>query len=76
MKRKEFSLRFGQKKNITQKKEIESVVTPYPVRFRSLGKSTGSKQGVAGWRQQYHRPFEKLDLAPAKVTTIVYPDDE
>ena len=76
MKRKEFSLLFSQRKNITKKQDIAPDKEPYPIRFRSLGKSKGSKQGVAGWRQQYHRPFEKLNLAPVKVTTIVYSDDE
>ena len=27
----------------------------YPVRFKTLGKSRGSMQGVAGWRSNYHR---------------------
>jgi hypothetical protein len=76
MKKKEFSLLFNQRKNITKKPLIEESVTPYPVRFNALGKSKNAKQGVAGWRQQYHRPFQKLDLTPAVVTTITYPDDE
>jgi hypothetical protein len=47
----------------------------YPIRFKALGKTKGGKQGVAGWRQQYHRPFD-VELAPTKIIRIEYPDDK
>ena len=60
---------------IKHKPRIKAKVNPYPMRVHSLGKSRGSEQGVAGWRQQFHRPFDNHNLAPAKITRIEYPDD-
>jgi hypothetical protein len=45
----------GKRKTLIRKPIIKQVGT-YPVRPRSLGKSKSSEQGVAGWRNNYHRP--------------------
>jgi hypothetical protein len=52
------------------------IISPkqYPIRSKALGKNKGGKQGVAGWRQQYHRPFD-VELAPPKIIHLTYPDD-
>jgi len=45
-------------RNIEKKPLIAASVTPYPMKRRAIGKNKNSQQGVGGWRQQYHRPFE------------------
>lgn len=73
--RAELNLLTGRRKIGARKPQIQPTPTPYKIRGKSLGKSRGSKQGVAGWRQQYHRPFDNHNLAPAKIIRIEYPDD-
>jgi hypothetical protein len=73
--KKEMNRLLGRKKISPRKPQIQPTPTPYAIRGCALGKSTKSGQGVAGWRQQYHRPFDNHNLAPAKVTRIEYPDD-
>lgn len=52
----------GRRKRSKRKPKIEPKVTPFPVRFNALGKSSGSCEGTGGWRQSYYRPHDaKLD---------------
>jgi hypothetical protein len=56
--------------------KVKDYVPPtptYPVRHRALGKTKTVKQGVGGWRTNYHRP-DTVELAPAKIITITYDD--
>lgn len=62
-------------KDDTPKKVQVIPATHYPIRPKPLGRTRGGKQGVAGWRQQYHRPFD-VELAPSKIIRIEYPDDK
>lgn len=74
--RKQMTMMVGRRKISPRKPQIQPTPTPYKIRGRALGKSSKSTQGVAGWRQQYHRPFDNHNLAPAVITRIEYPDDK
>ena len=43
---------------------------PFPWRSYALGKGGNSTQGVAGWRNNYHRPDQPV--VPAKVYLVKY----
>lgn len=73
--RKQMTMMIGRKKISPRKPQIKPLPTAYPIRGRALGNSGMSEQGVAGWRQQYHRPFDNHNLAPAVITYIEYSDD-
>ena len=61
--------RFLGNKNIKTKPKLEPLETAYPWRSFALGKGGNSTQGVAGWRQGYHRPDAPDEI---KVYEVVY----
>jgi hypothetical protein len=69
----EINRMMGRRKKLSKKPEIVAPTPTYPVRHRALGKTKTVKQGVGGWRTNYHRP-DTVELAPAKIITITYDD--
>lgn len=62
----------GKKKKTVAKPYIKSTLKKFPVHRRPLGQNRFSQEGVAGWRQRYHRP-DSAQVDPV-VTVITYGD--
>jgi hypothetical protein len=46
-------------KSKVERKVVHYKLSEYPWRSNSLGKSSGSMQGVAGWRSSYYQPQQE-----------------
>ncbi len=56
-----------------RKPVIDAVPAPYPIRRKPLGQSSGSQEGVAGWRSGFHRPDGvKLDGSDFSGSYLAY----
>jgi hypothetical protein len=66
--KKEVSRFLGTQK-IKRKPKLEPELDPYPWRSYALGQGGNSTQGIAGWRQSYHRPDASDEI---KVYEVIY----